>query len=43
MQLNHLATDMQISMSLQERFGKLWLFEGLKTCQNFDTNMEGFC
>ena len=42
MYLNHLANDMQISLSLQERFGKLWLLEGLKTCQNLDANMEGF-
>ena len=34
---------MQISISLQERFGKLWFFEGLKMCQNLDANMEGFC
>ena len=25
---------MQISISSQERFGKLWFFESLKTCQN---------
>ena len=42
MLLNHLATDMQISISLQEIFGKLCLFEGLKTCQNLDANIKGF-
>ena len=43
MLLNHLATDMQSSILLLERFTKLSWFECLKMCQTLDANMEGFC
>ena len=42
MQLDHLASNMQISVLLQERLRKLQIFECLITGQKLNVNMEGF-
>ena len=42
MWLDHLVTDVEIFIALQETLRKLWKLEVLKICQKLDAKMEGF-